>query len=115
MTGSWEVVARILQRQELLHESQVEQWKATVSEANQKLLQVRTGSLEARASQEYTFAQHNRDRHTLHHQCSMHHYFLVRSLRNIPSKVHLCKTTNAQILFFFSLAQEKSVTDNRHA
>lgn len=40
MTGSWEVVARILQRQELLHESQVEQWKATVSEANQKLLQI---------------------------------------------------------------------------
>ncbi|XP_047496066.1 protein Aster-C-like isoform X2 [Penaeus chinensis] len=40
MTGSWEVVARILQHQELLHESQVEQWKATVSEANQKLLQI---------------------------------------------------------------------------
>lgn len=40
MTGSWEVVARILQRQELLHESQVEQWKTTVNEANQKLMQV---------------------------------------------------------------------------
>lgn len=40
MTGSWEVVARILQRQEILHEGQVEQWKATVNEANQKLLQV---------------------------------------------------------------------------
>lgn len=52
MTGSWEVVARILQRQEILHEGQVEQWKATVNEANQKLLQVSTGSLEVRPSQE---------------------------------------------------------------
>ncbi|XP_045593808.2 protein Aster-C isoform X1 [Procambarus clarkii] len=38
--GSWEAVARILQRQELLHQHQLDQWRSSLKEASRTLLQV---------------------------------------------------------------------------